>query len=119
MDASALLPLPFLLATRFVRREIVVWPLITIAVAIAPWSMSLAACVLVIRQRKIHATGTLAPLSAAAVRHLVKVGLLTMPASTLEWGVWSVAGGFVVLLATVTSSIAVNRRLDRVPTWQD
>src|SRR6185295_14428095 len=112
-------PLPFVLATRFVRREAYVWILFGVAVAFAPWSMSLCTCALVFRARKIHAYGTLVPLSVAGVRHLVKAGILTVPVSTLEWGVWSVAGGFVVLVATIASSIALDRRLDRVATWQE
>jgi hypothetical protein len=115
MDAYALVPLPFVLATRFVRREAYVWLLFAVAVAVAPWSMSLCAFALVLRAKKIHASGTLVPLSVVTVRHLVKVGILTLPASTLEWGVWSVAGGFVVLVATIASSIALNRRLDLAP----
>jgi hypothetical protein len=119
MDASALFPLPFVLATRYVRREAFVWLLFSVAVAIAPWSMSLCACALVFRAQKIHASGTLAPLSVAVTRHLVKVGILTAPITTLEWGVWSVAAGFVVLIATIATSIGVNRRLDPVTPWRD
>jgi len=119
MDPSALVPLPFVLATRFVRRETWVWLLFGAAVAIAPWSMSLCACALVFRGKKIHAYGTLVPLSVVGVRHLVKAGILTVPVSTLEWGVWSVAGGFVVLVATIASSIALGRRLHSASSWQD
>ena len=119
MDAFALVPLPFVLATRFVRREIFVWMLFSVAVAIAPWSMSLCACALVFRARRVHAGGVVAPLSVVGVRHLVKAGILTVPVTTLEWGVWSVACGFVVLAATIATSITVNKRLDPVTSWQD
>lgn len=113
MDASALVPLPFVLATRFVRREVFVWMLFSIAVAVAPWSMSLCVCALVSfsvrRARKIHAGGVFAPLSVVAVRHLVKAGILTAPVTTLEWGVWSVVCGFVVLAGTIATSIRLHR----------
>ena len=112
MDASALLPLPFVLATRFVRREVFVWILVSVAVALAPWSMSLCACALVVRRRTIHARGTLVPLSVVVVRYLVKTDILTAPVTTLEWGVWSVACGFVLLGATIAASISVKRQLD-------
>jgi hypothetical protein len=115
MDASALVPLPFVLATRFVRREVFVWMLFSVAVALAPWSMSLCACALVFRAKRIHAGGVFAPLSVVVVRHLVKAGILTVPVTTLEWGVWSVAGGFVVLVASIAASVTLNRRLDLAP----
>ena len=115
MDASALIPLPFVLATRFVRREVFVWMLFSVAVAFAPWSMSLCACALLLRGRKVHVGGVFAPLSVVAVRHLVEAGILTAPVTTVEWGVWSVACGFVVLVASIAASISVNRRLDLGP----
>jgi hypothetical protein len=119
MDATALAPLPFILATRFVRREIFVWMLFSVAVALAPWSMSLCACALVFRARRIHAAGVFAPLSVAVVRHLVKAGILTAPVTTLEWGVWSTVCGFLVLVATIATSITAAKRLDPVTPWQE
>jgi hypothetical protein len=115
MDASALITLPFVLATRFLRREIFVWLLFSVAVAFAPWSMSLCACALVFRAKRVHASGVLAPLSVVGTRHLVLAGILTAPVTTLEWGVWSIACGFVVLAATIAASISINRRLDLSP----
>jgi len=119
MDATALAPLPFVLATRFVRREVLVWMLFSVAVALAPWSMSLCACALAFRGRRIHASGVFAPLSVVGVRHLVKAGILTMPVTTLEWGVWSIATGFVVLVASVAASVSLNRRRDLATSWQE
>ena len=115
MDALALVPLPLLLVTRFVRREVYVWLLVTVAAAIAPWSLALGACVLVLRGWNVHARAAVVPVSVVAVRHLIGAGILTAPVTTLEWGVWSIACGFVVLGATIAASIAVDRRLARAP----
>ncbi len=166
LDASVLVPLPLLLATRFMRRESFVWATalgsLVLVRAIAPQFLAftsiLCGAALAIRAAqsltrapllvgvlfcahlaiwtagfsggdlpahvlaldatlgasvllaawKLRVRAALAPLAALALHHAIQARIVTAPVTGLEWGVWTTAGGFVLLLGAIATSVRLH-----------
>lgn len=167
LDAAVLVPLPLLLATRFMRRESHVWATslgaIVLVRAIAPqflaftavlcgvvlmiraaqniashtraapfmvgtlfcahlalWTAGFSggdfplhvlpldatlASVVILAAWKLRVRVALAPLAALFAHHMAQARIVTAPVTGLEWGVWTTAAGFVLLLGVIATSV--------------
>jgi hypothetical protein len=168
MEPAALIPVPLLLLTRFVRRDVLVWAAvggtllllarsspallwfgaalgaITFAAhasrtdrrRVAPFLVGLLSCaylsawtfrwsggsppthvlwldlvffvVMAICVWRLRARAALGVLAVALAQWSVQIRVVTKPMTSLEWGMWSVALGFVLLVASIGTTVVIS-----------